>query len=54
MPKNKNIKSILIIGSEKYSNILDWKDRSTCVLFGDGAGAVILSADVKELSLIHI
>ncbi|MCZ6674705.1 MAG: ketoacyl-ACP synthase III [Verrucomicrobia bacterium] len=33
----------LIIGSEKISSILDWEDRSTCVLFGDGAGAVVLS-----------
>ena len=46
--RNGVSKNILIIGSEKYSNILDWKDRSTCVLFGDGAGAIILSADVKE------
>lgn len=37
-------KNILVIGAEKYSNLLDWNDRSTCVLFGDGAGAVILSA----------
>lgn len=34
----------LIIGSETYSRILDWTDRSTCVLFGDGAGAVVLRA----------
>jgi 3-oxoacyl-[acyl-carrier-protein] synthase III len=33
---------ILLIGAEKISSIIDWKDRSTCVLFGDGAGAVIL------------
>jgi len=37
-------KNILVIGAEKYSNLLDWNDRSTCILFGDGAGAVILSA----------
>ena len=37
-------KNILVIGAEKYSNLLDWNDRSICVLFGDGAGAVILSA----------
>lgn len=37
-------KNILLIGSEVYSRILDWKDRRTCVLFGDGAGAVVLSA----------
>jgi len=34
---------ILVIGSEKLSSILDWEDRSTCVLFGDGAGAAVLS-----------
>lgn len=34
----------LIIGAEKLSSILDWQDRSTCVLFGDGAGAAVLSA----------
>ena len=33
---------ILVIGSETFSNLMDWKDRSTCVLFGDGAGAVVL------------
>jgi len=41
-------KNVLVIGAEKYSNILDWNDRSTCVLFGDGAGAVILSAQKTE------
>ncbi len=46
--RNGMSKNTLIIGSEKYSNILDWRDRSTCVLFGDGAGAVVLSADTKE------
>jgi 3-oxoacyl-[acyl-carrier-protein] synthase III len=34
----------LVIGAEIYSRIVDWKDRSTCVLFGDGAGAVVVSA----------
>jgi len=34
----------LVIGAEVFSNILDWNDRSTCVLFGDGAGAVVLTA----------
>ncbi|CAM1649320.1 MULTISPECIES: beta-ketoacyl-ACP synthase III [Bartonella] len=37
-------KRILVIGAETFSRILDWNDRSTCVLFGDGAGAVILEA----------
>ena len=35
----------LVIGAESFSKILDWQDRSTCVLFGDGAGAVILERD---------
>jgi len=38
-------KRILLIGSEKISSIVDWKDRSTCVLFGDGAASVILTND---------
>ncbi len=37
-------KHALIVGAEVYSRILDWNDRGTCVLFGDGAGAVVLSA----------
>ncbi|MDB5378475.1 MAG: 3-oxoacyl-ACP synthase [Rubritepida sp.] len=36
---------VLVIGTEIYSRILDWTDRSTCVLFGDGAGAVLLRAE---------
>ena len=38
-------KKILVIGAETFSRILDWTDRGTCVLFGDGAGAVVLSAE---------
>jgi 3-oxoacyl-[acyl-carrier-protein] synthase-3 len=38
----------LVIGSETFSKILDWEDRSTCVLFGDGAGAVLLEAEAAE------
>ncbi len=37
-------KRILVIGAETFSRIMDWQDRTTCVLFGDGAGAVILEA----------
>lgn len=37
-------KRVLVIGAETFSRILDWSDRSTCVLFGDGAGAVVLEA----------
>ena len=36
--------NVLVIGAETFSRILDWEDRSTCVLFGDGAGALVLSA----------
>lgn len=38
-------KRALVIGAETFSRILDWKDRTTCVLFGDGAGAIVLVAD---------
>lgn len=41
-------KNALVVSSEKMSSILDWSDRSTCVLFGDGAGAVVLSASDEE------
>ncbi len=38
-------KGVLVIGSETFSRILDWTDRGTCVLFGDGAGAFVLTAE---------
>ncbi len=38
-------RTALVIGAETFSRILDWEDRTTCVLFGDGAGAVLLSAE---------
>ena len=41
---NGSSKNALVIGAEVFSRILDWSDRGTCVLFGDGAGAVVLSA----------
>ena len=41
-------KKALVIGAEIYSRILDWEDRGTCVLFGDGAGAVVLQAGEGE------
>ena len=37
------VKTALVIGAEKMSTLLDWEDRGTCVLFGDGAGAVVFS-----------
>jgi 3-oxoacyl-[acyl-carrier-protein] synthase-3 len=40
----------LVIGSETFSRILDWEDRTTCVLFGDGAGAVLLGAEESDIS----
>jgi 3-oxoacyl-[acyl-carrier-protein] synthase-3 len=40
-------KKALVVGAEVFSRILDWNDRGTCVLFGDGAGAVVLAADSK-------
>ncbi len=43
--KSGQIKRALVIGAEHFTNLLDWSDRTTCVLFGDGAGCVILEAD---------
>ncbi|MDO4642039.1 MAG: beta-ketoacyl-ACP synthase III [Neisseria sp.] len=45
-------KKALVIGAEIFSRILDWSDRSTCVLFGDGAGAVVLGVS-DEAGIIH-
>src|SRR3954447_26721295 len=42
-----SFKRALVVGSETFSRILDWNDRTTCVLFGDGAGAVVLDAQVQ-------
>ncbi len=44
-------KMALVIGAETFSRILDWSDRRTCILFGDGAGAVVLRAEEGTLSL---
>lgn len=41
------LKNVLVIGSDVMSRIIDWRDRGTCVLFGDGAGAVVLQATEK-------
>lgn len=41
-------KNALLIGAETFSRILDWEDRTTCVLFGDGAGAVVMSASEES------
>jgi 3-oxoacyl-[acyl-carrier-protein] synthase III len=42
--RNGVVQTALVIGSESMSNIINWEDRSTCILFGDGAGAVVLQA----------
>ena len=47
-------KKALILGAEVLSKIMDWNDRSTCVLFGDGAGAAVISAeDTGIMSVVH-
>jgi 3-oxoacyl-[acyl-carrier-protein] synthase-3 len=48
MLRSGNATKALVIGSETFSRILDWEDRATCVLFGDGAGALVLSAEETE------
>jgi 3-oxoacyl-[acyl-carrier-protein] synthase-3 len=42
----------LVIGAETFSRILDWEDRATCVLFGDGAGALVLEAQETESGIL--
>ena len=52
--KSGQIKHALVIGAETYSRIVDWDDRGTCILFGDGAGAVVLSAEENsKRGLLH-
>ena len=46
---NNQANCALVIGSEIFSRILDWKDRSTCVLFGDGAGAIVLGKQKNNI-----
>lgn len=46
--KTGQFKRAVVIGAETFSRILDWQDRSTCVLFGDGAGAVVLEAQQQH------
>lgn len=46
--KSGQVKNALVVGADKLSSIVDWTDRNTCVLFGDGAGAVILQATSEE------
>jgi 3-oxoacyl-[acyl-carrier-protein] synthase-3 len=48
MLRGGNAKKALVIGSETFTRILDWEDRATCVLFGDGAGALVLGAEQTD------
>jgi 3-oxoacyl-[acyl-carrier-protein] synthase III len=52
MIRSGGAKRALVIGSETFSRILDWEDRTTCVLFGDGAGAIILDAQDGERGIL--
>lgn len=52
--KAEKAKKILVIGSETLSKIVDWEDRRTCVLFGDGAGAVVLSECEDDGGILSI
>ena len=45
--RSGTVKTALVVGAETLSRMIDWTDRGTCVLFGDGAGAVVLTADAK-------
>ena len=49
---NDRIKYALVIGAEIMSRIVDWKDRSTCILFGDGAGAVVIKSEIGKSGII--
>jgi 3-oxoacyl-[acyl-carrier-protein] synthase-3 len=52
MLRSGNASKALVIGAETFSRILDWEDRATCVLFGDGAGALVLSAEETESGIL--
>jgi 3-oxoacyl-[acyl-carrier-protein] synthase-3 len=50
--RSGNANHVLVIGSETLSRMMDWTDRNTCVLFGDGAGAVVLSASTERCGVL--
>ena len=52
MLRSGNASKALVIGSETFSRIIDWEDRATCVLFGDGAGALVLSAEDTDSGIL--
>lgn len=49
---SRKYKTILLVGAEKMSSLLDWNDRATCILFGDGAGAVVLQYSDDNAGII--
>jgi 3-oxoacyl-[acyl-carrier-protein] synthase-3 len=52
MLRSGNARRALVIGAETFSRILDWEDRGTCVLFGDGAGALVLVSEESESGIL--
>jgi 3-oxoacyl-[acyl-carrier-protein] synthase-3 len=52
MLRSGNAAKALVIGAETFSRLLDWEDRATCVLFGDGAGALVLSAQDTDSGIL--
>jgi 3-oxoacyl-[acyl-carrier-protein] synthase-3 len=52
MLRGGSAQKALVIGAETFSRILDWEDRATCVLFGDGAGALVLGAEETERGIL--
>jgi 3-oxoacyl-[acyl-carrier-protein] synthase-3 len=52
MLRGGNARTAVVIGAETFSRILDWEDRATCVLFGDGAGALVLKAEETESGIL--
>ena len=52
MLRSGNARKALVIGAETFSRLLDWEDRTTCVLFGDGAGALVLTAEQTESGIL--
>ena len=52
MLRGGNAKRAIVIGAETMSRLLDWEDRTTCVLFGDGAGAVVLEAQESDAGIL--
>jgi 3-oxoacyl-[acyl-carrier-protein] synthase-3 len=52
MLRSGSARTALVIGSETFSRILDWEDRGTCVLFGDGAGALVLKAEDGDRGIL--